>query len=102
MIATNEGAKQIDVSSSGLVVVIWASAGRHLPPLPPAWQVVPAGQARRLLIIDVDDRGHSLLASWTRRRRKAYEQVEWLPPGTDRLVARSKRFLKRRPGRVAR
>ncbi len=102
MIVTTAGADSLEINGGSTTVVIWASAGRHLPPLPPAWRIVPAGAARNLLIVDVDDRGHCLLASWARRRRQAYEQVEWLPPGADRLVARIRRFLRSRPGRAAR
>jgi hypothetical protein len=102
MIVTTAGADSLEISGDTTTVVIWASAGRHLPPLPPAWRVVPAGEARRLLIVDIDDRGHSMLAEWTRRRKKAYGQAEWLPPGTDPLGARIERFLRSRPGRAAR
>jgi hypothetical protein len=102
MIVTAAGADSLEISGDTTTVVIWASAGRHLPPLPAAWRLVPAGEARNLLIIDIDDRGHSMLAEWTLRRKKAYGQAEWLPPGTDRLAARVRQFPKSHPRRVGR
>lgn len=103
MIVTTTGADSVDISGNGTTtVVIWASSGPHLPPLPPAWRAVAAGEARDLLVVDVQDRGHGNLAAWARRRKKAYEQTEWLPPGTNPLVARIRRFLKNRPRRAAR
>jgi hypothetical protein len=97
MIVTAAGADSLEISGNGTTVVIWASAGGHLPPLPPSWRVVPAGEARNLVVVDISDHGHRTLADWTRRREKAYERAEWLPPRTNPLVARIKRFLKQRP-----
>ena len=101
-IVTIAGSESVDISGGTMTVVIWASAGPHLPPLPPAWRVAPAGEDRELLIIDIDDGGNSKLTEWTHRRKKAYQQAEWLPPGTNPLVARIKRFLNNRPGRNSR
>lgn len=77
LIVTAAGAENIDIAANAQSVVIWASSGGHLPPLPPAWRIVPASEARNLLIVDIDDRGKSLLAEWKRQRKKAYQRAEW-------------------------
>jgi hypothetical protein len=78
LIVTAEGAGQLEISRSGLVVVIWASAGPHLPPLPASWRAVPAGDSRELLVIDFEDRGNLPAALGLRldRRFRAFCELD--------------------------
>lgn len=97
-IVTTAGASRLDLGD-GQTMIIWASAGRHLPPLPPAWRMARTGEARELLLMDIDDRGSGPLVEWKRHRQAAYRRADWLPPGTDLLTARIERFLAERPKR---
>ena len=100
MIVTAAGAESMEpITGGGMTVIIWASSGPGLPPIPPAWRMAPAGVARHILVIDVDEHHHPILAKWTRRRKKAYRDAEWFAPGADPLVERIKRFVAARPRR---
>lgn len=76
-------------------VVIWAGAGRHVPPLPPHWLIAPNSVDRELLLIDFADYHDPRLDKWSRARRRAYAEAGWLAPGVDALLARIDRFLDR-------
>ncbi len=80
----------------GLTVIIWASSGTGLPPVPAAWQTAPTGESAEILLVDFDDRGQPTLAKWTQQRKRAYREAEWLAPGVDPVAARIDRFLQTR------
>ena len=100
MIVTAAGAESMaPITGGGMTVIIWASSGPGLPPIPPAWRMAAAGEAHKTLLVDIDDHHHPILARWTRRRRKAYRDAEWFAPGADPHVERIKQFLAARPER---
>jgi len=100
MISTAAGTEAIDLlRCGGMTTVFWAGAGPALPPIPSAWRMARPGEARDILIVDVDERYHPTLAQWCRRRRRGYWDAEWLAPGAHVLRERIKRFLATRPRR---
>jgi hypothetical protein len=114
VIATWEGAKDLDVSEWD--VVIRADGGMGLTPLLDAEAIVFGknniatnrapdpidnymGQTEhRLLLIDFDDKHHPLLRKWSRNRWSAYAEKGWFGLGVDPVEARVERFLSSRPG----
>lgn len=83
-------------AGDGLIVVIWAGAEKHLPPMPYQKLSVPAEwTATRLLLIDLDERYHPNLLQWTNQRKQRYRQAEWHAPGQNPLTKRVERFYLR-------
>ncbi|MFO0881549.1 MAG: hypothetical protein U0840_29975 [Gemmataceae bacterium] len=98
-ILTCESARRYPLADQpGVTVIVWASAGRDLPPLPEEWLRVPVGRSRELLLIDLWDESQPLL-QWSRQRQTAYQHAEWLAPGQNPVIERIQRFLRSRPTR---
>ncbi len=96
-ITTTQATGDIELQPGpGLTVVVWAGAGRSLPPLPASWLTIPVGSGRKLLLVDVEDRHHAVLRRWTQSRRRAYVDAEWLSPGVSVVNHRIEAFLNRR------
>ena len=83
-------------------VLVWAGAGKHIPPLPAKMLISSQAQARGLLLVDFQDRHHPKLRRWSRLRREACLDAGWIGPGSDPVQARIGRFLARLAGRRAR
>ncbi len=101
MIVTADAAETVSLDGCETVAVIWASGGKHLPPLPRAWFISPAEAPRGVLLYDIEDCGDWHLAEATQHRKRAYWEAEWLAPGENPLTSRVQRFLSRRPRRAA-
>jgi hypothetical protein len=76
--------------------VIWAGSGSGFPPIPWHHHVCPAASPSRLLLIDIRDRHHPLLRSWSTKRRQQYREAGWMDQGLCPTLARALRFLDRK------
>jgi hypothetical protein len=90
LIATTAALRSLDLAT--VDVLLWAGGGPTAPPLPANRMAVPECRDRRLIIVDVDDKHHPLLAKWSRRRRRDYEANGWHAPGVNPIEAAVRRF----------
>ncbi len=86
-----------DMALSSLDVIIWAGGGQYGPPLGAEQLICAAGEDRRLLLVDCDDRHHPLLRRWSRRRFGEYLDRDWFGVGIEPSIGRTQWFLKQRP-----
>jgi hypothetical protein len=79
-------------------VVVRADGGVGLPPVDPRDLIVPDSPVQPLLLVDFHDRHHRVLRHQSRLRKEAYTERGWLPPGSDPVQSRVKRYLANRRG----
>jgi hypothetical protein len=98
-IVTEAGLTNVQIDWTKVDVVVRADAGTGTLPLPAAALIVPAIAPRArtpLLVIDLEDRHHPDLRRRAVRRRRAYQDSAWAPPGLDPAHLRIARFIKAR------
>ena len=95
LVTTTSGFDQVEIG--GLDVIVFAGGGAFLPPLPRHKLICPAGDPRRLLVVDADDHHQPQLCRWSRSRRIAYLDAGWCPVGADAQRVRVDAFFRRRP-----
>ena len=82
-------------------VVIRADGGADVPEALANCCITHNHRARSLLLIDLDDRHHSVLRRWGRRRLKSYLARGWAVDGSSVATDAIGRFLGSRPGRMS-
>jgi hypothetical protein len=97
VVATFEAMK--DMRLEDFDVCIRADGGVGVPELP-LDQVVSSTRelARRILLVDFDDRHQPLLSCRSRGRRRVYEARRWLEAGVSPTVLAFEDFMRRRDG----
>lgn len=93
-IITTAGLEKHDLSE--IDVLLRADGGRDIPVLGNDALICPQERpAKRLLLIDTNDRHHPKLRQWTTQRRRAYQKRGWYCPGKDHVEERITEFLAR-------
>lgn len=81
-------------------VIVWAGGGAHRPNIPRSWLLHPAGTNHKLLIVDVMDRHHTLLSTWSHRRHEQYIAAEQFDVGVSAELGRVAWFSCQPPRRT--
>ena len=96
VLSTRDALADGQLSLSSFDVLIYAGASPYPPTIPPHLLAVDPAHARPLLLIDFEDRRHSLLRRWSRERADRYSTNGWFPAGIDPVEARVDRFISSR------
>jgi hypothetical protein len=92
-LATRDAIADGQISVSSFNVVIYAGANPYPVVISPHALECDPAHARPLVLIDVHDRRHPLLRTWTRERAERYAALGWFAPGVDPVLARIDRFI---------
>jgi hypothetical protein len=102
MIVTTTAAASGKFDPGSLDVLIRADGGLGLPGLLMQPWLLREPDVQPLLLLDCNDRFHSVFRKHTRQRKNAYEAEEWYAPKTNPAAKRMEKFYAHRPRRFAR